>query len=146
MRVSELIELLKDLQIEQAIRKGGVSKAMDQAELELEDDDVDKTFKHKIGYMNWLALSLESLVNKHHSDLTNEEKDEWCVVADGLTEEWVMDHINCRCSLNEMIKYSLEDLEKIVDSKITFLLEFGRKLNAYSSVTATVEEENKGGE
>ncbi len=49
MRVSELIELLKDLQIEQAIRKGGVSKAMDQAVLKLEDGDIDKTFKQKIG-------------------------------------------------------------------------------------------------
>ena len=116
----------------------------DKTQNKIDEADECETFYHKIGRMNWLALSLEDLINKIGQDkLDDNDLNEWCVVADGLTEEWVMDRMNCRCSINEMIKYSLEDLEKIVDAKIEFLECFQKRLCKLDSENELKSEGNK---
>lgn len=98
--------------------------------MEEKDDILEESLEQKIGKMNWLALSMEDIINRiGQCNLSNVDLDEWCVVADGLTEDWVMKHIEGRCSLKETLKYSIEDIEKIVDAKIVFLEDFNRRLN-----------------
>lgn len=84
----------------------------------------------KVGTMNMLGNKIHlKLVELGVCPFTDEETDEIYAVADGLTEEWVMNTIEGRCSLQRTLDWGVERIENYVDEKIKTLKNYLQKLN-----------------
>lgn len=84
----------------------------------------------KVGTMNWLGNEIHyKLIELNSSPFTEEEMNEIYAVADGLTEEWVINTIGGRCSLQRTLDWSLEHMENYVDEKILKMQNYLQKLN-----------------
>jgi hypothetical protein len=89
------------------------------------------SLKEKVGQMNGLGIKLANTI-EHNPDLfellTSDETDTIYGVADGLTEEFVMQRIEGRCSLQAMLDWSCDKLEGFVDTRLKELHNIGEKL------------------
>lgn len=84
----------------------------------------------KVGKMNWLGSQIHyKLIELNSSPFTDEETNEIYAVADGLTEEWVINTIEGRCSLQRTLDWGLERIENYVDEKILKMQNYLQKLN-----------------
>lgn len=60
--------------------------------------------------------------------LSDNKLDNIYAIADGLTEKFVLDRINGTTSLEQMIKWTPEKLEKLIDNNIKELKKIKTKL------------------
>jgi len=90
---------------------------------------MEKSLKDKIGEMNQLGFKCDFYLRSefYNDDATKDEIDEIYAVADGLTEEFVVNTLEGNCSLQRMLDWSCEKLENLADNKIKFLKEFLQK-------------------
>ena len=92
--------------------------------------DIEESLYEKVGTMNMLGNQIHyKLVELETCPFTDEETDEIYGVADGLTEEWVMNTLEGRCSLQRTLDWGVERVEHYVDEKILTLKKYLQKLN-----------------
>jgi len=82
-----------------------------------------KSLEEKLIEMNKIAIQLEKV-----SDLSEKDKNFVWFISEGFAEKFILDRINCRCSLSEILRYSFHDLEIYVKEKIQKLKNLKRRL------------------
>ena len=87
------------------------------------------TLDHKIAKMNDMALSMVDSMNNADPKLTTEEqKEQFWAIADGLTGRYIIDTMNRKCSLNQAL-IPAEKLEDMVCRSVEFLRGLKKILN-----------------
>ena len=87
----------------------------------MENPQIELSLHDKLGLVNGLGLALSELDSDVLNTLTDAEQDCLYGVADGLLEKFIVDIINGRCSRAITLKYSLKNLEDIVDKHMVAL-------------------------
>ena len=78
--------------------------------------------------LSQLFANANSIANLMNLDLSEEEKDFVYSVADGLTTKFVINCIEGRCSIQQMIDWPVDKLEDLVDRELLRIQDICRRL------------------